>query len=258
MGGEPCVVLRAAQESARDRWPPWADPGVAIILRHPTIVQMLDDGELDGYRYFSFEYVDGVDLRQLLNDVPLPPNAALTIIRTIVDALCVASEAVGLDGSPFEFLHGCISPRWVFVSRRGEVKLGGFGFGYIKPERERGLDDVICAPEQLRGGDQTAQTDMFQVGLLLHRMLFGSEFVSEGLARVRAKVAGHGVATATVTPYADPQLEKLLRRLLAERPEDRFASITEVRDAIRSLAGAEATSEGHRWLAAHASISGTT
>lgn len=170
------------------------------------------------------------------------------------DALCVASEAVGADGSRFQFLHGSIAPGWVFVSRRGEVKLGGFGFGCIKPERQRGLDEMIAAPEQLLGCQgETASIDIFQVGLLLHRMLFASGFVSEALARILGQVSGEAVAP-TALPRTDPQLE-ILRHLLAEQPENRFASIHDVREAVDAVTPrGEPESEARAWLARQAAV----
>jgi eukaryotic-like serine/threonine-protein kinase len=231
---EACVVLRFSHQVAEHRLPPWADPAVAVVLHHRAIVRMLDAGEIAGRRFFSFELVDGVDLRHLLDDDPLPRNVALFVTRTIVEALSGASAAVGLDGTRFAFLHGDIRPRWVFASRSGEVKLGGFGFGYIKPERQRELDEMSSAPEQLLGDQgETAQVDIFQVGLVLHRMLFASEFVSEALARI-VEVLGRAVAPSAI-PVTDPALDQFLRRLLAERPEDRFSSIKEVRAAIESI-----------------------
>jgi eukaryotic-like serine/threonine-protein kinase len=246
----PCVVLRFSRVDAEQRWPPWADPGVARVLRHPTIVPMLDAGEVGDHRYFSFEYVDGVDLRHLLQGDPLPRNAALLVARTIVEALCVASEAVGLDGTRFVFLHGAIAPRWIFASRAGEVKLGGFGLGYLKPERPRGLHETISAPEQLSGSDgETAASDIFQVGLVLFRMLFASDFVSAALARILGHESGRPVGP-TALPATDPPLDRLLRQLLAERPEERFASIHEVRAAVEAaLPRGDAERDARAWLA---------
>ena len=132
------------------------------------------------------------------------------------------------------------------------MKLGGFGFGFIKPERQRRLNEMIAAPEVLLGSDaETAQSDIFQVGLLLHRMLCGSEFVSEALARIVGKVSGRAVAP-TVVRAADPALERLLRRLLAERPEDRFSSVHEVRAAIDAILphGASESEAARAWLGA--------
>jgi hypothetical protein len=64
---------------------------------------MLGGGEVDGLRYFSFEYVDGVDLRHLLRGAPLPRTIAVVVSRAVVEARCAASTSVGFDGRTFEF-----------------------------------------------------------------------------------------------------------------------------------------------------------
>jgi serine/threonine-protein kinase len=242
-----CVVLRLAEDAAHRRWPAWADPAVARLLRHPAVVRMLDDGTLDGQRWFSFEHVDGIDLRRLLGDGPLPRNVALAITHALVDALCAASSLKAADGRPFELVHGAIAPRWVLVSRLGDVKLGGFGIGYLKPERRSGYDESIWSPERLLGvPDATAQSDLFQVGLVLHRMLFGVDYVSQAQARIREAVTRRDVARS-VLPETEPRLDALLRLLLAERPQDRFATHARAREALAAV-----TAEGpevRAWLA---------
>lgn len=64
--GEEVVVLRVRLEAGEKRWPPWADPAVATLLRHPGIVELLEEGVVGQFRYFVFEHMDGGDLRGLL------------------------------------------------------------------------------------------------------------------------------------------------------------------------------------------------
>ena len=242
-----CVVLRIAEAAAQRRWPAWADPAVAKQLRHRTVVRMLEDGSSNGRRWFSFEHVDGVDLRQLLHGGAVPRNVALAITHDLVDALAAASHVVGGNGRPFELVHGSIAPRWVLVSRLGDVKLGGFGIGYLKPERRSGYDESIWSPERLLGvPDATAQSDLFQVGLVLHRLLVGVDYVSQAQARIMEAVTRRNVARS-VLPEIEPRLDTFLRLLLAERPQDRFATPARAMEALAAI-----TADGpdvRSWLA---------
>ena len=245
-----CVVLRAADATAERRWPPWADPAAARLLRHPAIVQMTDSGTTDGQRWFSFELVDGVDLRALLAHGPFPPHVALAITATLLDALSASSKALDREGRPFDFVHGSIAPRWVLVSRAGDVKLAGFGMGYLKPERALGFDESIWSPERLLGvPEATPQSDQFQVGLVLHRLLFASDYVSQAQARIREAVTRRGVARTVLPSTADPTLDLFLKTLLAERPQDRFTTHERARAALAPLLRAELAPEARAWLA---------
>lgn len=252
--GERFVLLMASEEVARNRWPPWADPSLARVLSHPNIVRMLDEGTRDGLRYFVFEHVDGVDLRSLLESGPLPRDVVLHrggVAHAVVLALCAASESVGLDGSPFCYSHEAICPRWVFVSRSGAVKLGGFGFGFLKPEAPRRPEQVFATPGSWLGApEEGRRIDLYQVGLLIHRMLHGTDFVSQARARILKAANGLDIAP-TVFSGADAPLEDLLRGFLAERPEDRFGSISLARSALESMTPKVATASilPTTWLA---------
>ena len=245
-----CVVLRAADATAERRWPPWADPAAARLLRHPAIVQMTDSGMTDGQRWFSFELVDGVDLRALLHHAPFPQNVALALTSTLLEALCASSRALDREGRPFDFVHGSLGPRWVLVSRAGEVKLAGFGVGYLKPERQVGFDESIWSPERLLGvPEATPQSDQFQVGLVLHRLLFAADYVSQAQARIREAVTRRGVVRSVLPSTSLPALDLFVRTLLAERPQDRFATHERARAALLPLLRAEGEPNARDWLA---------
>lgn len=253
---ESCVVLRAPA----DAWAPWASPAIATRLRHPSIVAMLDSGTIGDQMWFAYEHA-GLDLRRFLLDGPLPTNAAIEVTRHVVDALA-AAHALSLDGKECSVLHSALAPRCVFVSREGVVKLSGFVTGRIKPESppmefDRSMADQIearlnaapqWAPEQLRGEESTRQSDAFLVGALLHSMLFGVDYVSKTMAAMRA------TKRSTTLSHDDPH-SPVLRRLLAERPDERFQSMDDVRQALDALSPREESNDpllARTWLAARA------
>jgi eukaryotic-like serine/threonine-protein kinase len=102
-------------------------------LRHANVVQIVDLGRADGPNgtsllYMAMEYVEGLDLNQLLRrlsqkKVPLPLEFALYIVREVLAALDFAHRAVGTDGKPLGIVHRDVSPSNVLMSLEGAVKL---------------------------------------------------------------------------------------------------------------------------------------
>src|SRR5579883_3412176 len=101
-------------------------------LSHPKIVQVLEFGEVDGQYFIALEYVDGTDCLAVLRvcvqqNIPLPPYLCVYIAAETLDALDYAHRATDEQGHPMGLVHRDISPSNIFLSWRGDVKLGDFG-----------------------------------------------------------------------------------------------------------------------------------
>src|SRR6187549_968057 len=101
-------------------------------LVHPKIVQVTDFGEVNGQFFIALEYVDGFDALALLRasaqrQVKLPIPICMFIAIEVLDALDYAHNARDAEGKSMRLVHRDISPSNVFISRRGDVKLGDFG-----------------------------------------------------------------------------------------------------------------------------------
>ena len=92
-------------------------------LNHPQIVTVYDFGDVEGLYYFTMEYVDGQNLRNLLQAGPLPAEAALGIVRQLCDALQYAHD-VGL-------VHRDIKPENILLDHKGRVKVADFGLAKL-------------------------------------------------------------------------------------------------------------------------------
>ena len=144
-------------------------------LNHPNIITIYDTGEVRGSRFIATEFIDGVTLRQLLRSGPLEVPQALAIAVQVVAALTVA-HAEGV-------VHRDLKPENVMVRADGQVKVLDFGLAKLTLSEGVGRESDTAtqtfetaegvvmgtfhymAPEQARGHDTDARTDIFAVGV---------------------------------------------------------------------------------------------
>ena len=172
-------------------------------LNHANIVQVYDAGEIDGTCFLAMEFVDGLDLRTLLQEhgepgsrsVPLPVR--LFILAEICSGLDYAHSRKGQGGQPLDIVHRDLSPSNVMLSRDGAVKLVDFGVAKVKGGMNLSISGSLrgkiryMSPEQAHGRDLTGKSDVFSFGvvafeLLTGKRLFDSESEMTALERVRA------------------------------------------------------------------------
>jgi serine/threonine protein kinase len=172
-------------------------------LQHPQIVQTVDWGRLDDTLFLAMERVVGMDGRGLLEKsrsrrTPIPPEVALLIVAEVLEALGYAHAQRDDVGNLLGIVHRDISPANVLLSARGEVKLADFGIARAKFRVSRTQVGQVrgkpryMSPEQARGEELDARSDIFACGLLLYEFLTGEaaypggetiEEVIEGLQR---------------------------------------------------------------------------
>src|SRR3954468_7876106 len=158
-------------------------------LVHPKIVQVMDFGDVDGQYFIALEYVDGFDALALLRSsaqrqVRLPVPICLFIALEVLDALEYAHNAKDLESKAMRIIHRYISPSNVFISRRGDVKLGDFGTAHAQKREAKTQAGTLkgkygyMAPEQVVGGAIDARSDVFAVGIVLAEMIMGRRLFS--------------------------------------------------------------------------------
>jgi serine/threonine-protein kinase len=219
-------------------------------LHHPKIVQVLEFGQADGQYYMALEFVDGMDGLALLRACAhkrqrMPVRLAVHIAAEVLDALDFAHQKIGADGRPVGVVHRDVSPSNIFISRRGDVKLGDFGIARAG-ERERQSKTQAgtlkgkygyMAPEQVIGADVDGRADQFALGIVLSEMLMGRRLFTapndlDVLLMVRDarldRLEKHG-------RDIPPPLRAVLNKMLARDPEQRFPTAGAARDILQEF-----------------------
>jgi hypothetical protein len=234
-----------------------------VQLNHGSIAQVLDMGSDGAMPYIAFEFVDGKNLRRLLDRVserqlrvPLPV-ALYTGIR-VLDALAYAHRKRDANGEALNLVHRDISPQNVILSYEGEVKLLDFGLASSSQSADRTDPSSVTgklrylAPEQVQRGLVDRRSDLYALGLVLYELVSGSSpYEGVPAARMLARVASPAFRPlAEVDPRCPPGLSAAVMKALAPEPAHRFQTAEEFRTRLQSLlleldplAGAETTSQ---------------
>jgi len=218
---------------------------ITAQLDHRNIVQVFELGTDADTPYIAMQYVDGLDVLALLREcarvqIRLPPDIAALIARDVCDALDYAHNALDSSGKPLGIVHRDISPGNVLLSWRGDVKLTDFGIARAAERRHKTEAGTLkgkygyMSPEQVSGGEIDSRSDIFSIGILLAEMvmarrLFTSTNDLDILLMVRDARLDRLVKYASEFPV---ELRVLTTRALQRRPEDRWQSAAQFRDAL--------------------------
>jgi predicted Ser/Thr protein kinase len=209
----------------------------AAALSHPNLCPVYDAGEIDGTLFLTMGFVEGKPLAEATARGPLPLRQAALLARKLALALAEA-HAQGV-------VHRDLKPANVMLNLRGEPVVMDFGLArIIEPNAERLTQEgdllgtpAYMAPEQVNG-DVQAQgplTDVYSLGAVLYEMVSGQAPFSGPLARVLVQVVtAEPRAPSLLRQHVGPVLEAIIRKAMAKRSQDRFASMT---DFAAALAG---------------------
>ena len=242
------VVLKVMRDELRENESSLAmflaEARLAARMNHPNIVQTLEVGE-DGGRYFiCMEYLEGQTLGRLLKktaDVPLPLAARLELICQVLEALIYMHGFTDPDGTPLSLVHRDISPNNIFVTFEGTAKVLDFGVAKatgVSHETEAGMFKGklgYAAPEQILGNSDQ-RSDVFAIGVLLWEILAYRRLSQDRTQQeiVQARMAGVDPELMKKALGVPVELLQICMRAAAKQLEDRFASATEMRDALRA------------------------
>jgi serine/threonine protein kinase len=218
---------------------------ITAQLDHRNIVSVFELGTDSDTPYIAMQYVDGLDVLALLREcarvqIRLPAELAAVIARDVCDALDYAHHARDTSGKPLGIVHRDISPGNVLLSWRGDVKLTDFGIARAAERRHKTEAGTLkgkygyMSPEQVSGGEIDPRSDIFSVGILLAEMvmarrLFTSTNDLDILLMVRDARLDRLHKYASEFPI---ELRVLTTRALQRRPEDRWQSAAQFRDAL--------------------------
>jgi serine/threonine-protein kinase len=198
-------------------------------LSHPNVVTVIDRGEQDGREFIVFEYVDGENLKRLIERrEPLSVERALELAIQIARGLAVAHRE-GL-------VHRDVKPQNVLLNGDGQAKVTDFGIaraldvqrGVTQTGTVLGTSDYI-APEQAQGLRADEQSDVYALGVVLYELLTkqvpfpGENFVAVAMRHINEPPP----SVRERRPDVPPRVDAAIRRAMAKQPSDRFASMAD-------------------------------
>lgn len=232
---------------------------IGAKLHHPNVVQVFDFGEVDGAPYIVLELVQGSTAGQLLRAVPpvrrepsdavtvAPPTVsvatALHVALSVLRALAYAHDLRDERARPLNLVHRDVSPSNVLFDTSGGVKLTDFGIVRFTDMDRRTITGQVkgkagyMSPEQVRGEELDARSDLFNVGILLAELLLG-EPLFRGLGEVEMllRIRDANIDALERSARVPDALRPILRRALARHREDRYPSAADFARALGAYA----------------------
>jgi serine/threonine protein kinase len=213
-------------------------------LRHPNIAEVYDIDHEGNEYFFALEYVDGVELRDLLNVAPLSLSDAVLVTLDLAQALGYAHSLQDGDAGPLGIVHRDISPSNVLISQEGSVKLVDFGVAKWRSQRSETRHGVLkgkvnyMSPEQCRGEPLDKRSDVFALGVLLYEMSVGVRPFegSSDFETLKAIAEGHYLAPRARLATYPAELERICGSMLELDREQRLGDMSEVASALRGFA----------------------
>ncbi len=195
-------------------------------LNHPGIVTLYDFGQTRQYYYFVMEYVDGMNLRQLIQAKSLEPRQALELVTQICTALQFAHDG--------KIVHRDIKPENILITKKGQVKIADFGLAKLlggQPDTALTASQMVMgtlnymAPEQREKPlEVDHRADIYSLGVVFYEMLTGE--VPMGRFQPPSKKV-----------QVDVRLDEVVLRALEREPERRYQQASQVKTAVQTIAG---------------------
>jgi serine/threonine-protein kinase len=224
---------------------------IAASLNHPNVIPIYDMGPHDDLLYIAMRYVAGTDLRAMLKKhSPIPPGDAIFLTGQAARALDAAHRKglVHRDVKPGNLLieHGQDGdPDHVYLSDFGITKYMLSRSGLTKTGEFLGTIDYV-APEQIQETPVDGRADEYSLGCVLYECLTGRvPFPKErDAAIIWAHVEEMPPPPSSLNPELPPAVDDVFARVMAKRPEDRYATCREFVDEARASLGIPTTQTG--------------
>jgi eukaryotic-like serine/threonine-protein kinase len=230
-------------------------------LDHPNIAGVYDQGKHAGYYYIAMEFVQGHSLlavseRAKSMKIPLPRGLLSYIVGELLGGLGCAHSARDAKGRHLGIVHRDVTPQNVIISYDGDVKLIDFGVAKARArltQTEAGFTKgklSYMSPEQARGEELDARSDLFSVGIILYEITTNTRlFNKEGPGGILGAIVNDPVPPPTLKVKNFPkQLESIVMKGLEKDVHRRWQSAEEMREALMRYARNEQPAPGKQRL----------
>jgi len=211
-------------------------------LSHPNIITIYDVGKNGDIAYMAMEFVEGVELRELLtHGRPLPVSQAISIAAQVCEGLAYAHER--------GIVHRDIKPPNIMVAPSGGVKIADFGIARMRASESLTQTGMMLgspkymSPEHVLGKRADQRGDIFSLGIILYEMLTGvAPFSGENVTALMYQIVNLAPPAPSVrNPEVPELLDYIVAKMLAKSLDERYQSAAELafdlRESERQLAG---------------------
>lgn len=231
----------AADESFRARF--MREAQTAARLSHPNVVTIYDVADCDNRVFIAMEAVEGKELREVMDEGPMPVDQAVAICTQVCDGLA-AAHAAGL-------VHRDIKPANILIDNSQRIRI--LDFGLAKEPGDNQLTQVgqavgtvqYMSPEQGQGIDVDSRSDIFSMGIVFYEMITGKlPFKKDNMpATIHSIIHDDPAPPSTIIAGLPSSLDSVIKRCLQKATADRYPTINDFAIALREVAGISASTQ---------------
>lgn len=224
------------------------EASVCMALRHPNIVRVDQIGLMDEALFLSMEYVDGINLREVLSfankyEYKMPVHEAVRIAILVLDALEYAHHLCNDKGEPLNLIHRDVSPPNILLGYNGDVKITDFGLVKTKSQLSRTVPGLIkgkfsyLSPEAAYGESLDLRSDIYAVGIILWEMLTSRPLFSDPVEIKILDLVRKSIVPpiAQYNPDVPDALENIIKKGLARTRQNRYQTAKAFADDLRQF-----------------------